>query len=200
MLISWDWLSQYVRLTVDPDTMALKFAMAGLNHESTSDLGYDTVLDLEVTSNRGDCLGHIGVAREAAVLLDQTLQIPQVELSPSAERADACIQVENQFLDGCPEYSARVMRGVRVGPSPDWLRRRLEAVGINSVNNIVDVTNYVMLECGQPLHAFDLQHLRGGKIVVRRARPGEQFLAIDHRTYTLDEQMVVIADAERTVA
>ncbi|MCR9292877.1 MAG: phenylalanine--tRNA ligase subunit beta [bacterium] len=200
MLVCWDWLNDYVKLTVDPDEMALKFAMSGLNHESTERVGSDVVIDLEVTSNRGDCLGHIGVAREAAVLLGEKLKLPEFRHITAKLPTNGQIEVENHFLDACPEYTARIIRGVRVGPSPEWLVRRLNAVGINSVNNVVDITNYVMMECGQPLHAFDLKHVRGGKIVVRPAADKEKFEAIDHKTYELDPQMVVIADAQRALA
>ncbi len=200
MLVCWEWLSQYVKLNTDADTLAHRFAMSGLNHESTTRVGADTVIDLEVTSNRGDCLGHIGVAREASVLLDIPLHVPTPKLNPAAESVDSLLQVVNQFSNGCGRYTARVIRGVKVGPSPEWLSRRLKAIGIASVNNVVDVTNYVMMECGQPLHAFDLKHIHGNKIIVRPATAGEKFLAIDHRTYELDAQMIVIADAERAVA
>lgn len=201
MLVCWEWLEQYVRLNVAPDDLANRFAMSGLNHESTTQVDNDVVIDLEVTSNRSDCLGHIGVAREAAVLLGQSLCLPPANVTSSkSTKASDSIQVENRFPTACPRYTARVISGVKIGPSPEWLVRRLKAVGVNSINNVVDVTNYVMLECGQPLHAFDLDHLRGGKIIVRAAQAGEKFLAIDHHTYELDEQTVVIADGERAVA
>ncbi len=200
MLVCWEWLSQYVDLTVDDRELALRLAMSGLNHESTEQVGTDTVIDLEVTSNRGDCLGHIGVAREAAVLLGSDLKIPTPQPPVSAEQASSLLSVNNQFVDACPRYTARIVRGVKIGPSPDWLVRRLAAIGVTSINNVVDVTNYVMFECGQPLHAFDLAHIRGGRITVRPAEDKEPFLAIDHHTYELDSKMVVIADAERAVA
>ncbi len=200
MLVSWRWLSDFVALSVTPDDLADRFAMSGLNHEQTLHEGDDTVLDLEVTSNRGDCLGHIGVAREAAVLLGQQLCVPNPQPAESETMASQSIELENRFPNGCSRYMARIIRGVRIGPSPDWLVQRLQAVGMKSVNNVVDVTNYVMMECGQPLHAFDLSQIRGNKIIVRPAADREQFLAIDHRTYQLDAQTVVIADAERAVA
>lgn len=200
MLVCWEWLSQYVKLTTDPDTLAHRFAMSGLNHESTTQVGQDTVIDLEVTSNRGDCLGHIGVAREASVLLNGSLCLPNPQLKETGPKVSTLLQVENHFPTGCTRYTARVIRGVKIGRSPAWLVRRLAAIGLKSVNNVVDVTNYVMMECGQPLHAFDLKHIRGGKIIVRPATKAEKFLAIDHHTYELDERMVVIADAERPVA
>ncbi|MCA9190821.1 MAG: phenylalanine--tRNA ligase subunit beta [Planctomycetales bacterium] len=200
MLVCWDWLSQYVNLQVSPAELATRFAMSGLNHESTFEVGIDTVIDLEVTSNRGDCLGHIGVAREASVLLRGPLEIPNPQPATSKEDVNDLISVLNEFPESCTRYTARVIRGVKIGTSPAWLSRRLNAVGIASVNNVVDVTNYVMMECGQPLHAFDLRQIRGGKIIVRRAHLDERFEAIDHKTYALDSKMIVIADAERAVA
>lgn len=200
MLVCWEWLEEYVTLSKSPEDMALLFAMSGLNHEGTEQVGSDVVIDLEVTSNRGDCLGHLGVAREAAVLLDNELKLPECPVEESAAKASDSLEVENKFTDGCPEYTARIIRGVKIGPSPDWLVRRLKSIGINSVNNVVDVTNYVMMECGQPLHAFDLSQIRGNKIIVRAAEDKEKFEAIDHKAYELDSQMVVIADAERAVA
>jgi len=203
MLVSWEWLTQYVDIDLSPDEMANKFALSGLNHESTTPFGPDFVIDLEVTSNRGDCLGHIGVAREAAVLLEKLLRIPTPALSPAAIDAtdvSSLLSLSNHFVDGCPRYTARIIRGVEVEPSPAWMQRRLQAIGVKPVNNIVDATNYVMFECGQPLHAFDLSKIRGNEIVVRQAHAKEQFVAIDHRTYELDPSMVVIADAQRAIA
>lgn len=201
MLVCWDWLAEYVGLNVLPDELANRFAMSGLNHEETIQVGSDTVIDLEVTSNRPDCLGHIGVAREASVLLGKSLTIPSAQpKTDSSISASKFIQIENQFASACPHYTARVIRGVKIASSPSWLVRRLAAVGINSVNNVVDVTNYVMMECGQPLHAFDYDRLSGGKIIIRPAANDEKFQAIDHRTYVLDSRMVVIADAQRAVA
>lgn len=200
MLVCWEWLAEYVDLDVAVETLADRFAMTGLNHESTSSVGSDVVLDLEVTSNRGDCLGHIGVAREAAVILQTDLRVPRPQPSLGQARVADHIQVLNQAPRLCPRYTARLVRGIKVGPSPEWLVRRLAAVGVASVNNVVDVTNYVMMECGQPLHAFDLQQLRGGQIIVRAATEREKLTALDGRTYELDAQMLVIADSDRAVA
>lgn len=200
MLVSWEWLSDYVDLTVDHDEMATRWALTGLNHESTELIEGVPVIDLEVTSNRGDCLGHIGIAREAAVLLSQTLRIPQPNPSESGSAVSEQLRITNQFPEGCPRYIGRLIRGVKVGPSPEWLQKRLRTIGVKSINNVVDATNYVMFECGQPLHAFDFAQIRGGHIIVRRAEPKETFVAIDHKTYSLDQDMVVIADSERPVA
>jgi phenylalanyl-tRNA synthetase beta chain len=200
MIISTSWLADYVQVPATADELAERLALSGLNHESTTIIGADTAIEIEVTSNRPDCLGHVGVAREAAVLYDRPLAVPDPRPLEGGPPAADHLAVAIQSPEICPFYSARVIRGVRVGPSPAWLVDRLRTVGVASVNNVVDVTNYVMLECGQPLHAFDLAKLRGGRIVVRRATADEPFTAINHKTYSLDERMCVIADAERPVA
>lgn len=202
MLVSWNWLQEYVKLapTISPDQFAERLMMAGLNHESTEKSGQDFVIDLEVTSNRPDCLGHLGIAREAAVLFDLPLAIPAAQLREQGPAVSGLARVTIHAKDWCPRYSARVIRGIKVGPSPAWLARRLEAVGVAVINNVVDITNYVLLECGQPLHAFDGAKLRGREIVVRAARNGEILTAIDHKQYPLDESICVIADAERPIA
>jgi len=200
MIISTNWLAEYVSLSASADALVERLLLSGLNHESTRVIGSDTAIEIEVTSNRPDCLGHIGVAREAAVLFARPLHIPDPRLQEAAVAAAADIAVEILEPEICPFYSARVIKGVRVGPSPQWLIDRLATVGVASVNNVVDVTNYVMLECGQPLHAFDLARIRGGRVIVRRALPGEPFTAINHKTYPLSDAMGVIADAEGAVA
>jgi len=200
MIVSTRWLADYVSLPVATDELVERLLLAGLNHESTRTVGADTAVEIEVTSNRPDCLGHVGVAREAAVLFARPLHIPDPRPPEGPEAAGDAIAVEIAAGDICPCYTARVLRGVRVGTSPAWLVERLATVGVASVNNVVDVTNYVMLECGQPLHAFDLAQVRGGRIVVRRAVAGEPFTAINHKTYALADGMAVIADAEGPVA
>ncbi len=200
MIISTNWLADYVQVPGTVDELVDRLLMSGLNHESTTRIGDDTAVEIEVTSNRPDCLGHIGVAREAAVLYGRPLHVPDPRPLEGAGDASQSIAVEIRSPEICPCYTARVLRGVRVGPSPQWLVDRLATVGMASVNNVVDVTNYVMLECGQPLHAFDLSRIRGGRIIVRRAVEGEPFTAINHKVYTLTERMCVIADAERPVA
>ncbi len=159
----------------------------------------DTVIEVEVTPNRPDQLSHHGIARELAALLE----LPPAKLPAVTANADRTLQdlavVQVNALDACPLYSARVIRGIQVGPSPAWLRQRLEAAGVRSINNVVDVTNYVMLELGQPLHAFDLSKISGG-IVVRKAAAGERLLALDGKEYELNQADLVIADHERPVA
>jgi phenylalanyl-tRNA synthetase beta chain len=212
MIVSWNWLNEYVPLKVTPTELVQRLMMAGLNHEGTEQLGNDWAIDLEVTSNRPDCLGHIGVAREAAVLFGLALKysdanLPAIRKPPQpadspriAEDLRNYASVDVVCPELCPRYTARVIRGVKVGPSPAALAVRLVTVGQPVINNVVDITNFVMMECGQPLHAFDFQKLSGRKIIVRRARAGEPFAAIDHKTYTLDPEMCVIADAEKAAA
>jgi phenylalanyl-tRNA synthetase beta chain len=200
MIVSRKWLDDYVKVAAPTDEIVTRLLMSGLNHESTGAVGSDEAIDIEVTSNRADCLGHVGVARELAVLFGLPLHLPDPRPEEQGGKAAASIAVEIADAGTCPRYTARVIRGVSVGPSPAWLVERLATLGVASVNNVVDVTNYVMFECGQPLHAFDLAKIAGGRIVVRRALAGETFTAINHKQYTLDDTMGVIADAERPVA
>jgi phenylalanyl-tRNA synthetase beta chain len=200
MLVSWEWLGQYVYLKNTPDEIANRLSLSGLNHEETKPFGSDKVLDLEVTSNRADCLSHIGVAREIGVLTQQPICMPEANIKCEGPEIHEGWSLQVDSRDACPRYTARIIRGVKVGPSPAWLSNRLAAIGCKSVNNIVDVTNYVMFEMGQPLHAFDLKHIRGNRIVVRMGRENETLNAIDHRSYKLDPSMIIIADAERPLA
>ena len=160
----------------------------------------DWVLDLGITPNRPDALSHIGIAREVAAVYNLSLRKPAIELHQALPKASERIQVDIQTPEGCPRYAARVIQGVRIGPSPAWLVQRLEAVGMRSINNIVDITNYVMLETGQPLHAFDLQQIVGERIVVRESKEGERFVTLDGKEHTLPEQTVLICDATKPVA
>ncbi len=203
MLVSWNWLKQYVSLDgTTPDEIAHRLMMAGLNHESTTpvDGTDDFCIDVEITSNRPDCLGHIGVAREASVLLERALTVPTPKPAEGSTKTSDLIKVRVEAADLCPRYTARVIQGVKIGPSPKWLVDRLAAIGQPSINNVVDVTNFVLMECGQPLHAFDLARLAGKEIIVRRAKDKENFTAIDHKNYVLNDSLCVIADAQRPVA
>ncbi len=143
----------------------------------------DTILDVEITPNRADLLSHYGLAREIAALTQKTLRALEIAEPPTATGDAVQISAPNE----CPFYSARRIANITVGPSPDWLRAKLEAVGLRAINNIVDITNFVMLELGQPLHAFDADKLEGA-INVRLAEPNEKFLALDGRTYNLDRK------------
>lgn len=200
MIVSWDWLQEYVSLNESPDDVADRLMMSGLNLEGMEEVGNDLAVDLEVTSNRPDCLGHIGVAREAAVLFDSELKIPAAQPAESSTTAESVTSVAIECEDLCPRYTARVIKGIKVGPSPSWLKSRLATLGLESINNVVDVTNYVLLECAQPLHAFDFDKLDGGQIIVRQAAADEKLEAIDHKEYKLSSDMCVIADASKPVA
>jgi phenylalanyl-tRNA synthetase beta chain len=160
----------------------------------------DTVLEVAVTANRPDCLSVLGLAREVAALLDQPLRHPEVGVaSPPEPELNARVTILDPVH--CPRYAARLMAGLSVAPSPFWLRRRLELAGLRAINNLVDVTNYVLLEFGQPLHAFDFQRLRGGEIVVRLPKHGERrFITLDGAERELDPETLLICDAQSPVA
>ena len=200
MIVSWNWLKDYVDLPMPHDPLVERLSMAGLNHEDSARVEEDLAIDLEITSNRPDCLGHLGVAREISVLWQQPLRVPVPAARASGPAAEHLTRVAIRCPELCYRYTARVLRGVRVGPSPRWLVERLQTLGIAAINNVVDITNYVMMECGQPLHAFDFAKLAGPEIVVREAMPGERFLAINHKMYDLQPGMCVIADAQQAVA
>lgn len=200
MKVSIEWLRQYVEIDIEHEQLAERLSDAGFNLEEIIRHGDDVVLDLEVTSNRPDCLGHIGVAREIAVLLNKPLTLPEPQPVESGQHAGEMCTVRIDDTNLCDVYTARIIENVHVGPSPDWLVRRLEAVGLRSVSNVVDVTNYVMMEACQPLHAFDYDKLHDHAIIVRRAAKGETITAIDGSTHQLDDANLVIADSSRPVA
>lgn len=160
----------------------------------------DIVIDFELTHNRSDCMSMVGMAREAAAVFNRKLNYPAIDVKEVEEKAGDYADVEIVADDLCSRYVARVVKNIKIAPSPLWMQQRLIKAGMRPVNNIVDVTNYVMLELGQPLHAFDLDKVKGKKIIVRRARKGETIETIDHRTRELDDTMLVIADIERPVA
>jgi phenylalanyl-tRNA synthetase beta chain len=200
MIVSWNWLKQYVLLDMPVAELERRLMMAGLNHEGTEEVDGDMAIDLEVTSNRPDCLGHLGVAREVAVLWDRPLAIPAARPEATGQAVDSLVRVRIDCPELCFRYTARVVRGVKVRPSPKWMARRLEAIGITPINNVVDVSNYVLMECGQPLHTFDFAKLEGAEIIVRQPKPDEVIEAIDHKTYRLEPGMCVIADEQYPVA
>ena len=199
MIVSWEWLSQYVDLKMSHDELVDRLTMSGLNHEGTEDFEGDPAIDLEVTSNRPDCLGHLGVAREISVLFELPLTIPDPQPTVTDRKAGDYCSVEIQSSH-CFRYTARLIHGAKIGQSPEWMQRRLKSIGCEVINNVVDCTNYVMFECGQPLHAFDFEKIKDGKVIVRNGREKEEFAAIDHKTYTLDQDMCVIADSDSAIA
>jgi phenylalanyl-tRNA synthetase beta chain len=160
----------------------------------------DTVLDLDTTPNRPDCLSVLGIAREVAALTGQTVREPPLDYPEEGRPAKERAKIEIADRDLCPRYCATLIDGVRIGPSPPWLQERLLAAGLRPISNVVDATNYVMLEVGQPLHAFDFSRLGGRRIIVRRTRPGETITTLDGSARPLAPDMLVIADAEEAVA
>jgi len=160
----------------------------------------ETVIELEITPNRPDCLSMIGVAREMAVLYGSELKMPALEISETEGDVTAEISVHIDDEKKCPRYTARVLKDAKIGPSPEWMQKRLEAAGIRPINNVVDITNYVMLETGHPLHAFDKTLVADDQIIVRTAKPGEKMHTLDDSERELTEEMLVIADAERPSA
>jgi phenylalanyl-tRNA synthetase beta chain len=199
MIVSWNWLTDYLKLDLPVEVVTDRLALTGLNHESTEEVGGDLAIDLEVTSNRSDCLGHIGVAREIGVIFDRPLRIPDPRPKASGPSVETITSVSVEDSGLCSRFTARVITGAKVKESPWWLRKRLETLGVRPVSNVVDVTNYVMFECGQPLHAYDIDRLDEHRLVVRRARAGESLTAINGKVYELKPEMLVIADALRPV-
>ncbi len=200
MIVSKNWLTEYVDLPMSVDELTERLTLTGLNLEGVETINDDTAIDLEVTSNRPDCLGHIGVAREISVLWQQDLKKPAPEPRAAGSSVDSQTSVTVKAPELCPRYTARLIRGVKIGPSPAWLVDRLRSLKIAAINNVVDISNFVMMECGQPLHTFDFSKIAGQKIIVRESNPGEKFTAINHQEYELEPGTCVIADANRAVA
>jgi phenylalanyl-tRNA synthetase beta chain len=200
MFISYEWLRELTDTKLTPEELQGRLTMVGLAIDAVEQHKGDSVLDVEVPSNRPDCLSHVGIAREVAVIENGQVRLPAGEKPKTEGRAASLTSVEIKDPDLCPRYAARLVRGVRIGPSPDWLAKRLEAIGQRPINNVADITNYVLHELGQPLHAFDLEKLGGHRIVVRRAAPGEKLKTLDGVERTLSSEMLVIADAEKPVA
>ncbi len=205
MKVSLNWLRDHVKIDLPVQDVAFRLTMCGLNCEGIEQHGDDHVLELEVTSNRPDHLGHRGVARELACLLDIPLEplkldYPLVDKDSTGRTLDEVATVVVDDEERCGRYTARIAVDLEPVASPHWLQERLVAIGLRSINLIVDLTNYVLMDLGQPLHAFDLDLLEGAEIVVRRAQRGEKFDAIDGSQHQLDSEDLVIADSSRAVA
>jgi phenylalanyl-tRNA synthetase beta chain len=202
MQISLHWLNQYLA-SQDNAPIAASEAESvlmdmGLPIETRKEFGDDIVLDVEITSNRGDCLSHVGIAREIAARTGRTLTLPKILALPFEGPAVAeSLEVENRAPDACPLFTARVIRGVKVGPSPAWLVRALDAVGQRSINSLVDATNFLNFELGQPTHVFDLRKLAGQTLVIRYAAEGEKLTSLDGKARVLKSNELVVADAQR---
>ncbi len=200
MKISTEWLAEYVEIQESPQKLKDDLSMIGLLVEAIEEGENTSVLEVEVTSNRPDCLSHIGIAREVAALYRRPLRYPETRETLAVDSDRIPYGIEIRDADLCPRYTALVMDGIRVGESPDWMKRRLEAAGMRPLNNIVDITNYVLLEMGHPLHAFDYDILSRGKIVVAKARQGEKMHTLDGIERELDADMLLINDGEGPVA
>jgi phenylalanyl-tRNA synthetase beta chain len=201
MNISYNWLRELTGTALSPLELRERLTMVGLAVDSVEEAARgDYVLDVEVPSNRPDCLSHVGIAREVSVIENGGVSLHAEVPTRVGGLMKDYASVEILDADLCPRYAARVVRGVKIGPSPDWLVRRLEAIGQRAINNVADITNYVLHEQGQPLHAFDLSLLAERRIIVRRARTGEKIRTLDGVERELEREMLVIADAARAVA
>ena len=202
MRVSLDWLKDFVDVKCGLDKVQHSLTMTGLEVTSVLDIENEKVLDIEITPNRPDCLSILGVARELAAAIDKSLKIPASIKKNYMKKAPGRGSAKIEILDkkGCPRYVGCIIKKVKPGPSPEWLVAKLNTMGVRSINNIVDITNYVLFETGQPLHAFDLDKLEHKRIVVRRAKKGESIVTIDGIKRDLDPGILVIADAKAPVA
>lgn len=199
MKISYNWLKEYVSVRLAPDKLAEVLTMAGLSVESVRAIGNDYIFEIEITANRPDWLSVIGVAREVAALTGGKLKIP-LSTKVKSTPPDRGVKIEVDERNLCPRYTARIIRNVKVCESPAWLKGRIEAMGLKSVNNIVDITNFCLFETGEPMHAFDLDKIAGPEVIVRKAVQGEKIVSIDGAEKALDNSMLVIADSKKPIA
>lgn len=202
MLISYNWLKEYVDIKLPPAKLAELLTMSGLSVDYVKDIPGDTIINIEITSNRPDWLSYIGVAREIAAITGCRLKVPSANKGAGVKGQGAGksiqIRVEDKVL--CARYTGRVITDVKIGESPKWLRTKLEAMGLKPVNNVVDITNFCLFETGEPMHAFDLDKIAGGGLIVRKAQAGEKITTIDGVARSLDASMLVIADREKPIA
>src|SRR6516165_3248771 len=201
MKVVYNWLKDFVDVTAPVEELASRLALSGTNIASVEARPLGGVIDAEVTSNRADCLGVYGIAREVGAICKLPLKTvaPKPVESGTAKASDA-VSVKIDAPELCGRFTARVIRGVKIQPSPAWLKDRLEATGTASISNVVDITNYVMLELGHALHAFDYDLVRNHSIVVRRAKPGEKIKTLDGIERTLDQGISVVCDGDGTRA
>jgi phenylalanyl-tRNA synthetase beta chain len=196
MKIVYNWLKDFVGVTAPAEELASRLALSGTNIGGLENGPHGPVMDAEVSSNRPDCLGHYGIAREVSAICKLPLKFVTPKPAESSAKASDAVRVEIQSPELCGRFTARVIRGVKIQPSPKWLKDRLEASGVASINNVVDVSNYVMLELGHALHAFDYDTVRDHRIVVRRAKPAEKMRTLDGIERALDSGICLITDGE----
>src|SRR5438477_9933408 len=194
MKISLNWLKEFVDVAENPEQLRARLTNVGLAVDALDAVGDDFLYELDIATNRPDCLGHVGVAREVAAIYGVPLRMPKFELREGSKPAADVFSISIDDPEQCGRYCGRYIEDVKIGPSPDWLKNRLEALGVRSINNVADVTNYVMLELSQPLHAFDANTLERHQIIVRRANLGEQITTLDGVQRELNPSILVIAD------
>ena len=201
MKLSYNWLRDFVDATAAPHELASRLALAGTNIAGVENGPHGAVIDAEITSNRPDCLGVLGIAREVSAIYKLPLKFKPPKPAESSARVAEAVNVKIEAPDLCGRFTARVIRNVKIQPSPLWLRERLEAAGVASISNVVDISNYVMLELGHPLHAFDYDRVRDHSIVIRRAKPNEKMKTLDgvERSFTPGICMVCDGDGSRPV-
>jgi len=200
MKISLDWLKTFIELETDPGMLVDVLNNIGLVVDEKEEKNGDVILDIETYANRPDTLGHLGIARELAAALDKELREPSWPFAESPEKTADLADVQIWEEDLCPRYCGIIVKGVCVGPSPDWLRKRIEAVGLIPINNVVDVTNYVLYSTAHPIHAFDLAKIGGSKIIIRRGNKGERFQDLEGRELSVSSGHLVIADDKKPIA
>src|SRR5881296_103853 len=196
MKVVYNWLKDFVDVTATPQDLASRLALSGTNIAGVENGPHGAVIDAEVSSNRPDCLGHYGVAREVGAIYKLPLRHVAPKPAESSAKASDAVKVEIQSSELCGRFTARVIRNVKIQPSPKWLKDRLEASGVASISNVVDISNYVMLELGHPLHTFDYDKVRDHRIVVRRAKPDEKMRTLDGVERRLDSNIPVISDGD----
>ena len=200
MKISYNRLKEYIKIKESPAKIAELLTKSGSEVKAIGTAGSDSIMDIEITPNRSDCLSYVGIAREASALTGKTVKIPPFRIKKQKALPKAQFSVDIKDKDLCPRYTARLIRDVKVGGSPDWLKKKILSMGLRPVNNIVDITNFVLFELGQPMHAFDYDKIRGKSVIVRRAHDGEKLVSIDKLVRKLEKGMLIIADNERPIA
>src|SRR5467141_3203164 len=196
MKVVYNWLKDFVDVTATPQELASRLALSGTNIGGVENGAHGAVIEAEVSSNRPDCLGHYGIAREVAAIYKLPLKHVSPKPAESAAKASDAVKVEIQTPELCGRFTARVIRNVKIQPSPKWLKDRLEASGVASISNVVDISNYGMLELGHPLHTFDYDNVRDHRIVVRHAKPGEKMRTLDGIERTFDSNMCLVTDGD----
>lgn len=199
MYVSFNWLKKYVDIDVAPEKLAHIITMGGVEVEGVEKKGSDFILDITPTPNRGDCLSVIGVAKEVAALLNKRVRLPKFDPPRGKKKVKEFVDVIVKDKSDCPRYTARFIEGVKVKPSPAWLKEAVESAGLRSINNVVDATNYVLMELGQPVHAFDLRYLKGSKLIIDRPPNKLKLLTLDEieREYTSED--ILNMDGERAI-